>query len=146
MFYIVKIRKEVHDRGRKSSKCRDSPRCWNKWGKVLFCRGWWLQALSCQKHCQVNSWQWGRFIVLAMAEAVTNILLLIFLILLELNCSCWQITSQLSSEKEIWHTLSFAPITERKETELLIPSIFSTMRFSKLSQKDSITIQKQRWC
>lgn len=91
--------------------------------------------------CQVNR---GPFRLLAMVEAVTNILLLIFLILLELNCSCWQITSQLFSEKVIWHTLSFSTITIRQEAALLIPSIFSTMRFSKLSLKDSITIQKGR--
>lgn len=141
MSYIAKMRKEVHDRGQKSNKWSYSLRCWNKWRKDLFCRGWWLQALSCQECCQVNR---GPFRLLAMVEAVTNILLLIFLILLELNCSCWQITSQLFSEKVIWHTLSFSTITVRQEAALLIPSIFSTMRFSKLSLKDSITIQKGR--
>lgn len=37
--------------------------------------------------------------------------------------------------------LSFTTITDRQGTQLLIPSIISTLGFSKLSQKVSVTIQ-----
>lgn len=81
-------------------------------------------------------WQQCPLRLLAMAGAVTNMLFF--------SPSCWkyscrQIPTQLSlsNKEEESQLLSFTMTADRQEKQLLIFSITSTSRFSKLSQRVS---------